>query len=149
MTLDNINVIGYDLTHEVNEFNEPKLLSDIEIIKNAVIFILMATPGQYPSLPTIGLGLEDFLYEFYDELDTGLLEEQIISQCKILGVYFNRGNISIKKLKYNGVPSMLIYISGNSSYPRSYKTDRLDKDNEFMIGVTYDQFKNIMISINE
>jgi hypothetical protein len=57
--------IGYDTTFELNEFNEHRLRSEIELIKNTILFILFAKPGQYPSLPHIGLDIQSMLYSFY------------------------------------------------------------------------------------
>ena len=144
-----VNTIGYDLTHEINEFSQPKILSDIETVKNVLMFILFAERGQYPSLPHIGMNLKYILYEFYDDIDTDALREDIIVQCRALDVYFSSGDIQIQKLKYNNAPSILIYVGGAGNYPRSYKVDNTSTTNQFMIGVTYDQFKNILVSINE
>ena len=53
--------IGYDGTFELNEFNEPKLASEIEVVKNIILTVLFFKPGQYPSLPTIG-GLSAYIF---------------------------------------------------------------------------------------
>ena len=64
-----IGSIGYDTTFELNEFNEPKLRSEMETLKNVLLFVLFTKPGQYPSLPTVGLNIGSSLYEFYDEIE--------------------------------------------------------------------------------
>ena len=73
-----IGSIGYDTTFELNEFNEPKLRSEMETLKNVLLFVLFTKPGQYPSLPTVGLNIGSSLYEFYDEIDVDDIKTQII-----------------------------------------------------------------------
>ena len=61
--------IGCDVTFELNEFNNPRIKSEIETLKDIILFILFSRPGQYPSLPQIGLNIRDYLYDFYDEIN--------------------------------------------------------------------------------
>lgn len=92
--------IGYDGTFEMNEFNEPRIRSEIEVVKNTILYILFTKPGQYPSLPSIGLDIESKLYSFYDEINTEDLKEKLINQCNALGAYINSGMVDIRKQKY-------------------------------------------------
>ena len=140
--------IGYDCTFELNEFNEPKLSSEIETIKNTLLFILFSKPGQYPSLPQIGIDINSYLYEFYDEIDTAELQQKLISQCSALGVYMSNGSINIRKAIYKNQPSLLITVSGIESFPNEYKCDRGAKNKNYLIGITYDEMKKMVYNIN-
>lgn len=145
--MDDTN-IGYDCTFELNEFNEPKISSELETIKNVLLFILFGKPGQYPSLPQIGIDINSYLYEYYDEIDTAELQQKIISQCKALGVYINNGSINIRKAIYKNQPSLLITISGVETFPPEYKCDRGVKNKNYLIGITYDEMKKMIYNIN-
>lgn len=140
--------LGYDTTFELNEFSQPRLRSEMEVIKDTILFILFATPGQYPSLPFIGLDIKTMLYSFYDEFDVNDLKEKLIDQCNALGTFFDAGIISIMKTKYKNEPSLLINIEGKESYPSTYMRDTVDSTDRYMIGITYDQFKEMVVSIN-
>lgn len=142
------HTIGYDATFALNEFNEPKITSEAETLKNVLMFILFSKPGSYPSLPQIGMDIGDRLYSFYDEIDENALKTEIIEQCGIMGSYFSGGNIVIKKLIYRKQPSLIIHIEAKSTYPPSYKHDNINSEEEFNIGITYDDMKNLLVNIN-
>lgn len=143
-----MTTIGYDGTFELNDFKETKISSEIEVVKNVVLTILFSKPGQYPSLPTIGLDIQSLLYSFYDELDTESLKQNLIEQCEALGVYFNNGSIAIKKMIYQNHPALLININGTKTYPNGYKTDSADSKNEYLIGITFNELNKMIYNIN-
>lgn len=140
--------IGYDGTFELNEFNEPKLASEIEVVKNIILTVLFFKPGQYPSLPTIGMNIQNLLYSFFDEIDTDKLTQQLIEQCSALGVYFSNGSIVMKKLIYRNQPSLLINVKGTQIYPVGYKKDSINNVNTYLIGITFDEMNKMVYNIN-
>ena len=140
--------IGYDLTFELNEFEQPRLRSEIELIKNTILFILFSKPGQLPSLPTIGLDIEGYLYSHYDEINPQDLKQKITEQCEVLGVYFDTNIIGIKKMIYEDAPALLIHIEGQEVYPDNYMKDNITTVNRYLIGITYDQLQNMVYNIN-
>lgn len=140
--------IGYDTTFELNEFNEPRIRSEIETLKDALLFILFSKPGAYPSIPEIGLDIESYLYSYYDEIDVEDLKNQIIEQCELLGAYVSGGTIQIQKIKYKDKPSLLIHIEGTEDYPDSYKHDDISSNDKYLIGITYDKLNNMIYNVN-
>ena len=142
--------VGYETTFELNEFNQPRIRSELETVKDVVLFVLFTKPGQYPSLPTIGLDIQNMLYGYYDELDTNDLKQKIISQCSALGTYFDKGNIQIKKTKYRNQPSLMIHIEGTETFPPGYMKDYITENkNQYLIGITYDELNRMIYNINE
>jgi hypothetical protein len=140
--------IGYDATFELNEFNEPRIRSEIEVVKDVILFILFSKPGQYPSLPHIGLDIQSILYSFYDELDEVDLKHKINEQCNAMGVYMNNGAIQIKKTKYKGHPSLMISIDGTEQYPEGYMKDHINNSNRYLIGITFNELNQMIYNIN-
>lgn len=140
--------IGYDTTFELNEFGQPKIQSEIELIKNIILFVLFSKPGQYPSLPHIGLDIQSRLYSFYDELDVEDLKTQISGQCEALGAYFSQGVIDMKKTKYKNQPSLLIHIEGSEIYPNGYMRDSIGTVNRYLIGITFDELNKMIYNIS-
>lgn len=139
------NGIGYDASFELNEYNQPKLKSEVELIRDTLLFILFAAPGSYPSLPNIGMDMSANLYTLYEDLDVEDLQSQIVAQCAALGVYFSSDMIRIKKGKYNGEPSLIISVNGDATYPNGYLSD--SHNSNFLVGITYDKAKQMMYSI--
>jgi hypothetical protein len=143
--------LGYDTTFSLNEFSQPRLRSEIELVKNVVLYVLFSKPGQYPSLPNIGLDIQSMLFSFYDEIDVNDLIRNITSQCNALGAYFNDGTIQIKKTKYKNQPSLMIYIEGTESYPldTGYLISGSNDIQSYMIGITFDELNQMIYNISE
>lgn len=140
-------ILGYDLTFELNEFHQPRIRSEIELIKNIILFILFSKPGQYPSLPTIGLNIEDKLYSHYDEIDEDELKNDLIEQCNVLSDAFNSSMIGIKKYIYQNHPSLIIHIQGIETFPSNYMKDQRTNVNKYLIGITFDELNKIICDI--
>jgi len=136
--------IGYDLSFEVNAFKQPRIISDLETVKNVIIFILFAKPGQYPSQPNIGVNIESLLYSHYDELDTEELKDKIISQCSAMKYYLTTGAVTIRKKMYRNKPSLLIQIEGNASYPKGYMNDSRANSSKHLIGITFNELNEMI-----
>lgn len=140
--------LGYDLTFDLNEFGEPKLVSEVGLIKNLVMFILFTKPGQYPSLPMIGLDIESVLYSFYDELDVGDLKKKLVEQCAALGTYIKDNTILIRKTIYRKQPSLMIHIEGEEEYPEGYLKSKPSVTDKYLIGLTFDDMKHLISNIS-
>lgn len=143
-----VGSVGYDTTFELNEFNEPRLRSELETLKDVLLFVLFSKPGSYPSLPQIGLNIEDMLYSYYDEIDVDDLKSKITEQCAMLGSYISAGTIDIRKLKYKGQPSLIIHMEGRETFPVSYKNDQIGNSDRYMIGITFDELNQMIYNIN-
>lgn len=140
--------IGYDTTFELNEFSEPRIRSEIEVVKDVILFILFSKKGQYPSLPNIGLDLQSLLYSFYDELNENNIKFEIEEQCKAMGLYLSNGTVQIKKTMYRSKPSLMISINGTEKYPSGYMKDRMDISNSYLIGITFDELDRMIYNIS-
>lgn len=140
--------IGYDTTFELNEFGQPRLRSEVELIKNTILFVLFSKPGQYPSLPYIGMDIQSLLYSFYDDLDVDDLKDKIVEQCGALGIYFENGIINFRKTKYRNQPSLLIHIEGTEKFPDGYMKDSIGNSNRYLIGVTFDELNKMIYNVS-
>lgn len=141
-----ISQLGYDTSFAIDAFGKPRIVSEAELIKNVVMFVMFAKPGQYPSLPTIGLDIQSLLYSFYDEIDNNDLRDKIIAQCSALGSYFDSGNINVRKVIYRGKPSLMIHVQGTESLPSGYNnTDDTDK---YQIGITFDELNQMIYNVS-
>ena len=52
--------IGYDTPLELNDLHKPKVLSSFEMCINIILTLLMMKPGQYPSIPELGIDISHF-----------------------------------------------------------------------------------------
>lgn len=139
--------IGYDTTFELNEFGKPRIRSELEVVKNTILFLLFCKPGQYPSLPHIGLDIQSLLYSFYDEIDTDAIKNDLITQCEALGVCIKQGIVDIKKTIYKGQPSMFIHIEGFDNVSARYVQNSGSSSNKYMIGITFDELNKMIYNV--
>lgn len=132
-----MNGFGVDLTFEMDDFNRSKLLNSSEMMKNIAMFIMYSKKGQIPSLPTIGLNIEKYLYEDYENLDISELEQNLTDQCSALDNFFTR-NGKIEKVYENDIPSLKISLNYNPSEQtkRSYQN--------YQLGLSYDELLKII-----
>lgn len=142
--------LGTDVTFELDKFHRPRLRGEAEIVKNVLLYILFSKPGQYPSLPHIGLNISNRLYSFWDEISEIGLRDEIVAQCRALQVYFEAGEIAIRKVKYRGKPSLLINVTTSpyDSHVRgALETKQEINQTNFLIGVTFNEMNEMIYNI--
>lgn len=143
----NIAKLGYDVAFGLDDFGKPLLKSEAALMKNVILFVLFSRPGQYPSLPNIGLDIQSLLYSFYDEIDNNDLKAKIIAQCTALGTYFDSNNIIVRKIIYRNKPSLMIHIEGtDTTLPTGY-TVKSDTE-KYQIGITFDELDQMIYNIS-
>lgn len=147
MLLNEMYDIGVDTTFEMSSFAKPRIREEAELIKNTVLYILFSKPGQYPSLPFIGLDIENLLYSFYDEISESDIADELVRQCTALGRYIEDGTIIIRKIKYKNQPSLMIHIETSpiDSILNSDKSNTL----KFQIGITFDELNHMIYNVTE
>jgi hypothetical protein len=97
-----------DPTYGVNEFNKTKVLSETETYVNNILTILFGKPGFYPSIPTLGMDISQYLYKFEDEINVERIKAILANQCSEFLPLVESGDIDIIKTTYMG-RSMLIF----------------------------------------
>lgn len=133
---------GLDTSFSLNKFSAPKLITADELAKNIIFFILFSKPGAYPSLPMIGMNIQQYLYNFYDEIDVDLIKNKLVEQCSFLEEYFSANNITITKSIKDNKPSLDIQINYSPM-----KDDTKLKN--YHIGITYDELNQMIYTLED
>ena len=98
----------------VDDFNNPKVLSEAETIKNNILTLLFMKKGSYPSIPELGIGIQNTLYQFFDDIDTEELTNRIAAQCAEFIPSVNSGSLKVKKTyqktQAGNLPVLLIVV---------------------------------------
>lgn len=98
----------------VNDFKNPKITNEAETIKNNILTLLFMRKGSYPSIPELGIGIQDTLYQFFDDINTEDLTRRIASQCTEFIPSVNSGALQVHKTYQrtsNGkLPVLLIVV---------------------------------------
>lgn len=96
-------------TFSVNDFGNPRVLSTMESFVTDILMILFGKPGFYPSIPSLGMNIQQYMYKFDDEISTEDLKVKLAKQCDDFSDEIDTGNLDIVTTKYKG-NLMLIFI---------------------------------------
>lgn len=69
-----------ELQLSINSFDNPTELTGIKAWSQLILQLLFMTPGTYPTLPEMGVGIENYQFEFVDNvlspLSASIIEQQ-------------------------------------------------------------------------
>lgn len=99
--------VGYG----VDEFNRPKVLSKKDSICQIVMNVLLSKPGGYPSIPSIGVNIRQFIeYVSPEEVDITMLQGMIQSQLNTVLSLDIVGEVLVVQTSMDNQPMTLIVI---------------------------------------
>lgn len=96
-------------TFAIDDYNEPKYMSTKESVVTDVLMILFGKPGFYPSIPSLGMDIQQYIYMFEDEISTNALKAELSHQCSEFSPYINSGDIDVLSTTFRD-RLMLIFI---------------------------------------
>lgn len=94
----------------LDNFNQPKILNDSQTLVNNILMLLFMRPGSYPSLPHLGINIQQYLYKFFDEIDTNEIKAQIVAQCSDFLDTIQNGSFDVYKTTQNNTPVLLLVL---------------------------------------
>ena len=129
--------IGYDVLLDTDDMYKPKVISSFETCINSLLTLLFMKPGQYPSIPELGIDIESYLHEYNDD-DRILMdiEEKIKDQCNRIELIGIHVKCRFSKTS-DGFNALLVEVVG---------TERLgigSESNQIIIGITYDKLNRL------
>jgi len=135
-----VNPLHYDVLLDVDEFHKPKVISSFQMCVNIILTLLLMKPGQYPSIPELGIDIEQYLFEYADNKDIPMkIVNAIYDQCnqiQLAGVevscFINNLNVDTNEL--------CVIIKGND-----FITLR-EESPTAVIGISYDKLNRLYIN---
>lgn len=88
--------IDRDLAFGVDKFGRPNLSDANQTLINNLITILIAKPGNFPSQPTLGLDIWQYIYNNDTQFSPTALKAKLVSQCTDFADCVNDGTFDIK-----------------------------------------------------
>lgn len=89
-------------TFSVNNYNKPKVLTEMESYVNDVLMLLFGKPGFYPSIPRLGMDIKQYLYSFEDDVNVEEIKATLVEQCEEFLPELQTGEMDVIKTEYNG-----------------------------------------------
>lgn len=129
--------LGYDVTLGVDAAHKPNVISSFEMCINAILTLLFMKPGQYPSIPELGIDIESYMHEYSDNPTTCQkillkLHEQL-NRLDIMGISVY---VSFDKTD-DGLDALLVEVTGNDRNTYGMPS------NKVIIGITYDKLNRL------
>ena len=131
--------LGYDVLLDTDAMYKPRIISSFEMTVNAIVTLLMMKPGQYPSIPDLGLDIEQYLFEYtnndnlINKLQASLYDQMDQLDISGVSVQFYIDTTS------EGIPALLITITGNDYICYGLKS------NKVIIGISYTKLNEVYI----
>lgn len=129
--------LGYDVLMDSDAYNKPKVISTFEMCVNTILTLLKMKPGQYPSIPELGIDIEKYLHEYADDPNIpNEIKTKLYDQCNRLDtvdisieVYIERDN--------DGTNALIVKVEGSDTLTYG------EKHPGVIIGITYDKLNRL------
>ena len=131
--------VGYDLALDFDSMGKPKVLSSFQVGVNAILTLLIMKPGQFPSIPELGIDIESYLHEYSDDKNIPIeITNKLMDQCNRLEIIGLKIEVSITQTS-EGIDALLIDVSGNEYISYGNETDHV------VIGISYDKLNRLYV----
>ena len=127
----------YDALLDIDATYKPKMISSFQLAVNSIITLLMMKPGQYPSIPELGIDINKYLHEYSDDQSViGEIKSKLTDQCNRLDLTGIDIDMRFDTTS-DGYNALVIEISGDE-YVGTGPTKR-----HFIIGISYDDMNRL------
>lgn len=125
--------LGYDVLFDTDEMYKPKVISTFEMCVNSIVALLKMKPGQFPSIPELGIDVEQYLHEYADDPKIALTIQRKLSE-QLAALDYTGIEIEV----YNDViqddqSALIVKIKGTDTLTYHMKLENV------IIGITYDK----------
>lgn len=103
-----------ELLLDINLFNKPAEIIGKDAWAKLAINLLFLRKGTYPSSPNMGIGIQDYEYEF---VDTAILRlnEEILNQFRTYLPDLPLEDVKVSSTEYNGQSILIIGLIFNDN----------------------------------
>lgn len=131
--------LNYDVILDSDSMYKPKVLSSFDLGVNSVLMLLMMKPGQYPSIPELGIDIESYLFEYDDNTKLpSIIKEKILEQCNRLNVVGLDINVLFDKTS-DGTSALVVDIKGSQRLCYGSESSHI------IIGISYDKMNRLYV----
>lgn len=130
-------MLGYDVLLDTDSMYKPKVISSFEMIVNSILTILFMKPGQYPSIPELGINIESYLFEYGDDKNIPKeIQAKLRDQCNLIDISGVEFSISMDTTS-DGSTALILQISGNDYICAGLPSNRM------VVGITYSKLNEV------
>lgn len=132
--------LNYDVLMDYDSTYKPKVISTFQMCINTIIMLLMMKPGQYPSIPELGIDIDQYLHDYADDKTIpSTIINKLYDQCNRLNMALGLDiKCDIDKLP-NGMNALIVTVSGDEYL--AYGAD----SHKVVIGITYNELNDLYV----
>lgn len=108
-----------------------------ETVAQVILNLFMMRPGNYPSLPHIGINIRQYLYKLEEDIDVNELKEKIFTQCSQLLSFISIGEVKAFVVPHEGQALLIVVIP---------ITGLDDDDNALVLGFQQDENNELLFN---
>ena len=103
---------GIDPKFGVNAFERGDYSNETQTVANNFLALLFGKPGYFPSMPELGIYIQSYVYQHYDDINTEAIKSRVVRQCDELMDWVNDGSFDVMKVRNqkNGSPMLLFKL---------------------------------------
>jgi hypothetical protein len=134
---ESFQTLGYDVLMDVDAYNKPKVISTFEMCVNAILTLLKMKPGQYPSIPELGIDIEQYLHEYADDPELpNEIKTKLYDQCNRLMAVDISIDVYIEHVE-SGSNALIVKVEGSDTLTYGGRSPAV------IIGITYDKLNRL------
>ena len=132
-------VLNYDVLMDSDSMYKPKVISSFQLIINSILMLLFMKPGQYPSIPELGIDIESYLHEYSDDKNIPMeIKNKLLEQCNRIDIIGLDIDVRIDKTS-DGLDALVVEVSGNEYLGYG------DESSHIIIGISYDKLNRLYV----
>ena len=103
--------VFYEPAFGLDSFRKPLVYEDWQVVAQSIIIVLFGRPGFYPSIPQLGVHIQDLMYEKLDDIDTDNLRGILAHQLEVFSDIIQSDDMKIAiKNTTGGNPVLIIAL---------------------------------------
>lgn len=104
--------VFYEPAFGLDSFRKPLVYEDWQAVAQSIIIVLFGRPGFYPSIPQLGMHIQDIIYEKIENIDIDHLRGVLAHQLTILSdiIQSDDMKIAIKTVAGSNNPVLVIAL---------------------------------------
>ena len=103
--------VFYEPAFGLDSFRKPLVYEDWQVVAQSIIIVLFGRPGFYPSIPQLGVHIQDIMYEKIDDIDTDNLRGILAHQLEVFSDIIQSDDMKIAiKNTSGGNPVLIIAL---------------------------------------
>ena len=103
--------VFYEPAFGLDSFRKPLVYEDWQVVAQSIIIVLFGRPGFYPSIPQLGVHIQELMYEKIDDIDTDNLRGILAHQLEVFSDIIQSDDMKIAiKNTTGGNPVLIIAL---------------------------------------